>query len=111
MIRRPPRSTLFPYTTLFRSCDADVAERADTPVFHRETDGFRRGQSLARQRAGPAVARRRDDDALFERRHESGLLSHQGRPSTGAVNPAGAGSNAFNTPHRAVSRGAVTPAR
>src|SRR2546430_17359556 len=30
MIRRPPRSTLFPYTTLFRSRqseDADVAER------------------------------------------------------------------------------------
>src|SRR5229473_4263436 len=25
MIRRPPRSTLFPYTTLFRSIDADVA--------------------------------------------------------------------------------------
>src|SRR3712207_8138507 len=25
MIRRPPRSTLFPYTTLFRSVDADVA--------------------------------------------------------------------------------------
>src|SRR5258707_13767167 len=24
MIRRPPRSTLFPYTTLFRSCLADV---------------------------------------------------------------------------------------
>src|SRR4051812_49842916 len=24
MIRRPPRSTLFPYTTLFRSVDADV---------------------------------------------------------------------------------------
>src|SRR3712207_6993986 len=23
MIRRPPRSTLFPYTTLFRSADAD----------------------------------------------------------------------------------------
>src|SRR2546428_1550598 len=23
MIRRPPRSTLFPYTTLFRSCTAD----------------------------------------------------------------------------------------
>src|SRR3989442_4442228 len=27
MIRRPPRSTLFPYTTLFRSADL---ERADT---------------------------------------------------------------------------------
>src|SRR2546425_8879255 len=25
MIRRPPRSTLFPYTTLFRSRDEDVA--------------------------------------------------------------------------------------
>src|SRR2546430_7516958 len=24
MIRRPPRSTLFPYTTLFRSCSAPI---------------------------------------------------------------------------------------
>src|SRR5690349_23522743 len=30
MIPRPPRSTLFPYTTLFRSVDAGVA--ADTPA-------------------------------------------------------------------------------
>src|SRR5256885_12687024 len=49
MIRRPPRSTLFPYTTLFRSChgdpqlDAQVtgltrfgepAELADLQVYH-----------------------------------------------------------------------------
>src|SRR2546422_5865801 len=27
MIRRPPRSTLFPYTTLFRSCSVLVARR------------------------------------------------------------------------------------
>src|SRR3712207_8849919 len=27
MIRRPPRSTLFPYTTLFRSLDADRLQR------------------------------------------------------------------------------------
>src|SRR3712207_7502129 len=26
MIRRPPRSTLFPYTTLFRSSGADLSE-------------------------------------------------------------------------------------
>src|SRR3712207_9202534 len=26
MIRRPPRSTLFPYTTLFRSCDVTACE-------------------------------------------------------------------------------------
>src|SRR2546426_3969386 len=32
MIRRPPRSTLFPYTTLFRSCrDAGVALIAADP--------------------------------------------------------------------------------
>src|SRR2546430_11880458 len=30
MIRRPPRSTLFPYTTLFRSADQGMAERLDT---------------------------------------------------------------------------------
>src|SRR5258705_4214373 len=28
MIRRPPRSTLFPYTTLFRSLAVDVQQRA-----------------------------------------------------------------------------------
>src|SRR2546430_6760072 len=31
MIRRPPRSTLFPYTTLFRSHPA-VPERGEVPV-------------------------------------------------------------------------------
>src|SRR5256886_17551895 len=29
MIRRPPRSTLFPYTTLFRSCDLLRQQLAD----------------------------------------------------------------------------------
>src|SRR2546430_9353831 len=29
MIRRPPRSTLFPYTTLFRSHNLDVIKSAD----------------------------------------------------------------------------------
>src|SRR5260370_39576087 len=29
MIRRPPRSTLFPYTTLFRSKSEDNPDRAD----------------------------------------------------------------------------------
>src|SRR2546426_9102121 len=29
MIRRPPRSTLFPYTTLFRSLVAEVVPRLD----------------------------------------------------------------------------------
>src|SRR5258707_10969263 len=30
MIRRPPRSTLFPYTTLFRSPEHDVVDRGKT---------------------------------------------------------------------------------
>src|SRR3712207_8986247 len=32
MIRRPPRSTLFPYTTLFRSLDALLGPLADAPL-------------------------------------------------------------------------------
>src|SRR5258708_9203729 len=31
MIRRPPRSTLFPYTTLFRSCPRSSASAPRTP--------------------------------------------------------------------------------
>src|SRR5258705_9708447 len=34
MIRRPPRSTLFPYTTLFRSLRADQAGATDNYDFH-----------------------------------------------------------------------------
>src|SRR5256885_5490559 len=35
MIRRPPRSTLFPYTTLFRSVDADQVGSPEGPdEFH-----------------------------------------------------------------------------
>src|SRR5687768_18237919 len=32
MIRRPPRSTLFPYTTLFRSCRSRPAPRCCRPA-------------------------------------------------------------------------------
>src|SRR5687768_18282949 len=31
MLRRPPRSTLFPYTTLFRSCGMNASEKAYDP--------------------------------------------------------------------------------
>src|SRR5258708_21516093 len=31
MIRRPPRSTLFPYTTLFRSSDSDASSTSQMP--------------------------------------------------------------------------------
>src|SRR2546422_3677119 len=32
MIRRPPRSTLFPYTTLFRSRSSSGSSRSDLPT-------------------------------------------------------------------------------
>src|SRR2546425_9754547 len=42
MIRRPPRSTLFPYTTLFRSTDGLLtpAEVRDVPRFPAEQVAF-----------------------------------------------------------------------
>src|SRR3712207_7393908 len=38
MIRRPPRSTLFPYTTLFRSALARFRDRFDIPVPDEQLD-------------------------------------------------------------------------
>src|SRR2546427_2236729 len=39
MIRRPPRSTLFPYTTLFRSASPDASARARSPWRRRDCRG------------------------------------------------------------------------
>src|SRR5256885_9973147 len=39
MIRRPPRSTLFPYTTLFRSLRADEREHERAAGDRRQRDG------------------------------------------------------------------------
>src|SRR5256885_9657319 len=39
MIRRPPRSTLFPYTTLFRSPDRDEGEEGKrSQIFHEHSE-------------------------------------------------------------------------
>src|SRR3712207_8820242 len=38
MIRRPPRSTLFPYTTLFRSPDRERSPEIDEDVTGKELD-------------------------------------------------------------------------
>src|SRR3712207_7544168 len=45
MIRRPPRSTLFPYTTLFRSLAGRLEDRPVPPAAER-LDGPRRHQDL-----------------------------------------------------------------
>src|SRR3712207_7420715 len=53
MIRRPPRSTLFPYTTLFRSfCDPEVVESLK---FHLRDQSvtFRFGEEVAKVEVTP----------------------------------------------------------
>src|SRR5690348_18254352 len=52
MIRRPPRSTLFPYTTLFRSLRAPCA---DTPITTLYGDGACRTRSLLQRRENDLV--------------------------------------------------------
>src|SRR5207302_11338438 len=47
MILRPPRSTLFPYTTLFRSCLPALSERSGQRELPQATPGPAGGQALA----------------------------------------------------------------
>src|SRR3712207_7315267 len=54
MIRRPPRSTLFPYTTLFRSALAGARQAG--PVRGPRLDGGRRADRPGRLRAEAAGA-------------------------------------------------------
>src|SRR3712207_7641392 len=55
MIRRPPRSTLFPYTTLFRSIDGDVT-----------VAGVKEPVEVLRDRWGvPHIYARNADDLFF----------------------------------------------
>src|SRR3712207_7729070 len=46
MIRRPPRSTLFPYTTLFRSSELAARHPSVEFVFGSENVGFGAGHNL-----------------------------------------------------------------
>src|SRR3712207_7554244 len=68
MIRRPPRSTLFPYTTLFRS---QVGERGgDQPEVQ--------GEHQAARPRGPAQRlREQDGDQQRSEEHTSELQSRQ----------------------------------
>src|SRR5260221_3585135 len=66
MIRRPPRSTLFPYTTLFRSCVGGRAVRA------RLADR----RHAARHVRGNALPPREAGRLLRSEEHTSELQSH-----------------------------------
>src|SRR5260370_26940967 len=80
MIRRPPRSTLFPYTTLFRSRPGGVPE----PVRRLRVRPLRARARRAGQLAGVPVGRRRravqlplrETVATRSEEHTSELQSH-----------------------------------
>src|ERR1035438_2217307 len=55
MIRRPPRSTLFPFTSLFRSGLLHATERASGPLAHAELLRLRAVPPAAGLRRGPGV--------------------------------------------------------
>src|SRR3712207_7006623 len=85
MIRRPPRSTLFPYTTLFRSGPDDRAGAHAAPARAAAAAGdpwgAGRGPRLAAVRRGRAnrrrAAQRRPADRGRSEEHTSELQSRQ----------------------------------
>src|SRR3712207_8241999 len=80
MILRPPRSTLFPYTTLFRSRYSTVCETPDAADRAARGDDAQRDQHLDRRAAARAVdglASRRLRAADRSEEHTSELQSRQ----------------------------------
>src|SRR2546430_11863375 len=69
MIRRPPRSTLFPYTTLFRSALERVGGALDE-----EAPGRRRQNVMAVQREPPLFDVDRSEEHTSELQSQSNLV-------------------------------------
>src|SRR3712207_7317812 len=76
MIRRPPRSTLFPYTTLFRSSSPrlDVGENGRLPDIRRHADLI---DPIAFRQFLEHTARGLDFDVMRSEEHTSELQSRQ----------------------------------
>src|SRR3989449_6951471 len=76
MIRRPPRSTLFPYTTLFRSRPVRRGAQPPAGVDPRGGRDARAGRAARRRPAGPAI----DDDDAHVRSSRRGRRDGRGLP-------------------------------
>src|SRR2546430_8196546 len=74
MIRRPPRSTLFPYTTLFRSRHAHRFHEDAQPVGCERAEMMRRNACIGQQPALRAIA---GTDALGDTGHPRGQRSEE----------------------------------
>src|SRR5215467_2148900 len=84
MIRRPPRSTLFPYTTLFRSTIAVPASPpADRPL-HLDLDAADEPARIDREVDFPRAPRRHGREA-GDRRTMTGPLVYEGDVRDGRV--------------------------
>src|SRR2546427_6746361 len=70
MIRRPPRSTLFPYTTLFRSHDPRDDEGEAREGGHGEQGAFEHGAEYGRSRE----PRQRSEEHTSELQSQSNLV-------------------------------------
>src|SRR5258707_14905080 len=79
MIRRPPRSTLFPYTTLFRSSRCNGADVGHTPLLLR---ALHRGQQV-RNRDRCENADDRDNDQQLDEGKTFLLPGHEIPPFPG----------------------------
>src|SRR5258707_10864856 len=79
MIRRPPRSTLFPYTTLFRSRDPRAISRNGSGIDSGEPSSFASNLFWASERWLKAVTSITPTDHTSERseEHTSELQSRQ----------------------------------
>src|SRR3712207_8245341 len=86
MIRRPPRSTLFPYTTLFRSNILYTALKKDGLVSQKDVQSFKNpdirqgGSIISSSKVGPSVAKDITNGAIISVRseeHTSELQSRQ----------------------------------
>src|SRR3712207_7973243 len=75
MIRRPPRSTLFPYTTLFRSCKRNRISMATFATCTVLLPPWSRVRSAVLRRRSPG--RRRTAGAARSEEHTSELQSRQ----------------------------------
>src|SRR5436190_18580708 len=74
MIRRPPRSTLFPYTTLFRSAHRDGTQELQ-PLDKVEQEIFPSARRPACAR-GRVQSRYQGDGKIRSEEHTSELQSH-----------------------------------
>src|SRR2546430_3996926 len=78
MIRRPPRSTLFPYTTLFRSVRVDRPEQLSLRVVHQaERDVpplLPAGVVAADLEGHPAIAGARSEEHTSELQSQSNIV-------------------------------------